>query len=88
LVTFASAANSWVWSEQHVKDLRLITPMHVAAYIEQLKLAAPRPGFLRKCKQRYPHQHADFGGNPRVEKQVFYAFRGGKKRLPSPSSTS
>jgi integrase/recombinase XerD len=22
------------WSEQHVDDLRLITPMHVAAYIE------------------------------------------------------
>src|SRR3974390_924861 len=23
------------WCEQHVDDLRLITPMHVAAYIEQ-----------------------------------------------------
>jgi integrase/recombinase XerD len=33
------------WSEQHVDDLRLITPMHVAAYIEQ------HPGSPQTVKQ-------------------------------------
>jgi len=33
------------WCENHVNDLRLITPMHVAAYIEQ------HPGSLQTIKQ-------------------------------------
>jgi integrase/recombinase XerD len=33
------------WSEQHVDDIRLITPMHVAAYIEQ------HPGSPQTIKQ-------------------------------------
>jgi integrase/recombinase XerD len=33
---YARACSQFLsWSEQHVDDLRLITPMHVAAYIEQ-----------------------------------------------------
>jgi integrase/recombinase XerD len=33
------------WSEQHLDDIRLITPMHVAAYIEQ------HPGSPQTIKQ-------------------------------------
>jgi integrase/recombinase XerD len=43
---YARACSQFLsWSEQHVDDLRLITPMHVAAYIEQ------HPGSPQTIKQ-------------------------------------
>lgn len=44
---YARACSQFLtWSEQHVDDLRLITPMHVAAYIEQ------HPGSPQTVKKR------------------------------------
>jgi integrase/recombinase XerD len=40
-----ACAQFLAWSEQHVDDIRLITPMHVAAYIEQ------HPGSPQTIKQ-------------------------------------
>jgi site-specific recombinase XerD len=40
-----ACAQFLAWSENHVNDLRLITPMHVAAYIEQ------HPGSPQTVKQ-------------------------------------
>jgi integrase/recombinase XerD len=43
---YARACSQFLgWCEQHVDDLRLITPMHVAAYIEQ------HPGSAQTIKQ-------------------------------------
>src|SRR5262249_8210674 len=43
---YARACSQFLtWCEQHVDDLRLITPMHVAAYIEQ------HPGSPQTTKQ-------------------------------------
>src|SRR5258707_13300404 len=44
-----ACAQFLAWSEQHLDDIRLITPMHVAAYIEQhpgleaIKMLKKRP---------------------------------------------
>jgi integrase/recombinase XerD len=40
-----ACAQFFAWSEQHLDDIRLITPMHVAAYIEQY------PGSPQTIKQ-------------------------------------
>jgi integrase/recombinase XerD len=40
-----ACAQFLAWSEQHLDDIRLITPMHVAAYIEQ------HPGSPQTIKQ-------------------------------------
>jgi hypothetical protein len=55
-----ACAQFLAWSEQHLDDIRLITPMHVAAYIEQ---HPGSPQTMVKFQQRYAKRH---GGLPNL----------------------
>jgi CRISPR-associated protein Csb2 len=47
-----------------------------------IPLRVPRSGFLRECKNRYPHQRADFIPNHRLVKNVLYGSRRAEKSAP------